>query len=82
MITPDLLARITRELAEVFDDVPYLVPAAAEVVRSVLIDVASELHGDARTRESCTKVDDCTAEAIVLRALADWVTGMAKEMGK
>lgn len=75
-ITPQLLDDIRDELAGVYSSsgIEDRMPSPEEVIRSALVEIATDLRLEADEQGKCNKVDECTAGALVRYRLADWLT--------
>lgn len=65
---------VARELADAYADTDYEITPVDVVIDRALAVVASDTRERAADQQACSKVDDCTATAVVLRALADWLS--------
>ncbi len=72
---PDLIDLIRAELAAVHADAAGPIPDAGDVIDEVLAWTRRDLREEADALAACRKVDDCTAQAIVRRRLADYLEG-------
>lgn len=66
---------IADVINDVYSGTGYMRPDAGDVIAEALADARAEIRGTARGYARCNKVDDCTAQAIVLVRLADWLEG-------
>lgn len=74
-IDPALLDDIRDELTGVYANsgVEDRQPSPEEVIRSVLVEIATDLRVEADEQGECSKVDECAAGALVRYRLADWL---------
>lgn len=69
----DLHDLLKAEIAAVYDGTDYLRPDPGDVIAEVLAGIRADARGEADHMANCGRVDDCTAQAIVLQRFADWL---------
>lgn len=75
-ITQTLLDDVRDELFSTYSNsgIEDRQPQPEEVVRSALVEIATQLRLDADEQGGCNKVDECEAGALVRYRLADWLS--------
>ena len=70
---PTMRAAVKEAIGSVYEDTDYIRPDVGDVVADVLAVVRADIRERAEDQAGCGHVDDCSAKAIVLRRLADWL---------
>lgn len=83
VITQTLLDEIRDELYGVYSNsgIEDRQPSPEEVIRSALVEIATDLRLDADELGACNKVDECTAGALIRYRLADWLSMQTTKEG-
>lgn len=70
---PAMRAEIEAEIIDAYAGTDYPRPTVDEVIDAAFRAVGMDIQELAAGVHRCNKVDTCTAEAVVLDALADWL---------